>query len=142
MEVIFSHLCDYAILDSTGKLSAVGIFNRINTARGATPIINGFLVAELSAPVTEGTAHNLELVIVDEDGNPRVPRLALPVKLHSGGPRRPLGGYLVLKLENLPLPGEGVFTLEFHSQGRRFGTLPLVVTFFDPPQPQAVPEKL
>jgi hypothetical protein len=126
MRVNFAHLCDYALMDTSGKPSVIGIFNFLQAPEGQPFVLNAMLVARFEAPVTEGSTHTIDFVIVNEDGHPVFERKSLKVELNSGGPRRPLGGYLMLRLQNLVISAPGDYVLEIHAQGRRIAEINFV----------------
>jgi hypothetical protein len=68
--VPFVHICDYASVSLEGKLSVMGIFNRILAT--AVPIVHGmmYLAFEVELNYAEGNRpFKIEFQLVDADGN-------------------------------------------------------------------------
>lgn len=122
MELVYAHLCDYALVDQSNKVSIVGVFDVLHGPPGAvTPLPPCFLVASFTAPVTEGASHNVQLAFVDEDGRELVSRVTIPLRFVPSGPARPLGATLLARLGGIPFPKPGTYQVEFHAQSRRIG---------------------
>lgn len=67
MHVDFAVACDYAIIDQHGKLSVLGIFQHIWTARFPTVHPRLHLVVRLRGKRTEVGEHGLRIRLLDED---------------------------------------------------------------------------
>lgn len=71
MKVSFALLCDYALLSSDMKLSALGFFSRIRTAQFPAIHPRAFLVFEIELDYTEvGKDFTVKVECVDADGAP------------------------------------------------------------------------
>lgn len=70
MKVRYAHLCDYAVISREGKLSVMGIFNRINSKQLPAVHPNACLAFEIElnhAEVNREIA--LKIEVVDADGS-------------------------------------------------------------------------
>lgn len=69
MEISFAHLCDYATISREGKLSAMGIFSRINAASFPYAHPQAFLAFEILLNWAEvGKEFPIRVDLVDADG--------------------------------------------------------------------------
>lgn len=71
MEVKFAHVCDYASISQEGKLSVMGIFDRIGAPQ--VPVVHPqmYVAFGLDLDYTEvGRPFTVEVQMVDSDGEP------------------------------------------------------------------------
>lgn len=78
LKVNFFHVCDDAILDQTGKLSIIGIFENINTLNFPATHPQMAIVASLEAD--KPGLYDVELVFLDEQGE----IIKMPAKINIG----------------------------------------------------------
>lgn len=133
MEIKTALLCDYAFTDAAGKLCLIGIFDHLTIQPGSPGLISrAYLVAEVRAPVTEGSNHTLQMMFVNEDGHHEGPVVDVGVQLSAVGPRHPLGGTLLITIGPLPIPRPGEYAFELHRNGTRLASVPVLVTEASP----------
>jgi hypothetical protein len=130
--------CDYALIDQHGKLSVLGIFERIWVERFPAVHPRLHLVLRLKGRRTELGGHPIVIRLVDDDGR-EVLRGDGAVQI--GEP--PAG---VLEVEagavlafDVPLERAGVYTFEITVDGSLEATVPITVTQVNAPAAQTPP---
>jgi hypothetical protein len=130
--------CDYALIDQHGKLSVLGIFERIWVERFPAVHPRLHLVLRLKGRRTEIGGHPIVIRLVDDDGR-EVLRGDGAVQI--GEP--PAG---VLEVEagavlafDVPLERAGVYTFEITVDGALEATVPITVTQVNAPAAQPPP---
>jgi hypothetical protein len=130
--------CDYALIDQHGKLSVLGIFERIWVERFPAVHPRLHLVLRLKGRRTEIGGHPIVIRLVDDDGR-EVLRGDGAVQI--GEP--PAG---VLEVEagavlafDVPLERAGVYTFEITVDGALEATVPITVTQVNAPAAQTPP---
>jgi len=130
--------CDYALIDQHGKLSVLGIFERIWVERFPAVHPRLHLVLRLKGRRTEIGGHPIVIRLVDDDGR-EVLRGDGAVQI--GEP--PAG---VLEVEagavlafDVPLERPGVYTFEITVDGALEATVPVTVTQVNAPAAQTPP---
>jgi uncharacterized protein DUF6941 len=70
MQINFAHLCDYASVSREGKLSVMGIFDKINAQQLPYTHPQAFLAFQIEINSAEaGRPFAIEIHCVDADGN-------------------------------------------------------------------------
>ena len=138
MIVSLAVACDYALIDQHGKLSVLGIFERIWVERFPALHPRLHLVLRLKGRRTELGGHPIVIRLVDADGR-EVLRGDGAVQI--GEP--PAG---VLEVEagavlafDVPLERAGVYTFEITVDGALEATVPVTVTQVNAPAAQTPP---
>ena len=138
MIVSLAVACDYALIDQHGKLSVLGIFERIWVERFPAVHPRLHLVLRLKGRRTEIGGHPIVIRLVDDDGR-EVLRGDGAVQI--GAP--PAG---VLEVEagavlafDVPLERAGVYTFEITVDGALEATVPITVTQVNAPAAQTPP---
>jgi len=131
MELRFAHLADYAAADSSGKVTLVGIFDLVWDRMSARPIPFPpcYLVANFAASLSEGSAHHLQIKLVDADERPVLPPLAADLHFGASGPGNPLRAQVLMGFGPgaLQVPEPGDYTFVFSIDGAPLGRVPVSV---------------
>jgi hypothetical protein len=125
LAIDWAFICDYALIDASGKLSILGIFDRLFAANfpAAHPML--YVVASWVAP--PGTVAIVELRYWSPAGD-----LIGAAQQHvSFGPDGKSAG--IFQMPQLPIPVPGTYLLEYVTGGVSIRHLELVVT--KPEQP-------
>jgi uncharacterized protein DUF6941 len=132
VDLRYGMLADYAGPGAEGKSIVVGIFDTVYDRLGVRPIPLPpcYLVAVFEAHTTEGTEHQLELRVQDEDGHDIVPAVAMPIRFSPQGPARPLVARVFAFLPQFPVPEHGVYTCELLIGGDACGSPPHQISRF------------
>lgn len=127
MHVALALVCDYALIDQHGKLSVLGIFERIWVPRFPAVHPRLHLVLRLKGRRTEIGDHPILIQLVDDDG---AEVLRGEGKVEIGEP--PAG---VLEVEagavlvfDVPLERAGTYTFEIAVDGRHEASVPIIVS--------------
>jgi len=135
VELKFAMLADYVTETKGGKFIIVGEFDHIFGTKVPARHQLMFLVARFEASVTEGSAHKLKVVLVDEDGNDlplTVPEL--DANFAAQGPGKPLRANVIIQLVNLVFPKFGSYEFHILIDGHHKATIGFELTNAQPPR--------
>ena len=125
MELRFAHIADFATVDASGKLTIVGAFDVVWDALGVRPIPFPpfYLVAAFEGSVAEGSEHEIEIRLVDDDENPRAGVIKGKLQLRSQGVGHPARGYLMIGFgpSVISVPDLGDYYFQFRVNGTKLG---------------------
>jgi hypothetical protein len=116
LELKLLTLCDFAMVSQEGKLSVIGMFDRIFTKKIPSSFVRSFVVA-----IVEGEPNNeyeIEFNIQGADGKSILPSKTLKIKLGNSGRSN-----LITDLVNMPLPNFGEYTLSLRSESKPLGAM-------------------
>ena len=128
MEVDLALIADAATIDSSGKLSILGIFDRIGTSSFPAQHPHMVLVLRFIAAVNEAGKHQITIALKDPTGREVVGvdgEMQLGLGLAGGGSgiRVPH----VLHLDGLVFPVPGLYAFDVRVDGEHHASLPLTV---------------
>ena len=128
MEVDLALIADAATIDSSGKLSILGIFDRIGTSSFPAQHPHMVLVLRFIAAVNEAGKHQITIALKDPAGREVVGvdgemQLGLGPAGGGSGIRVPH----VLHLDGLVFPVPGLYTFDVRVDGEHHASLPLTV---------------
>lgn len=127
----FAFICDYA--ETAGKINALGIgFDTIYAAKVPTKHPSFFLVIQLRANVVESGEKNLEVHLIDEDGNDVISVLRAKFNVPRPSAGTESVGRIALQLRNVEFPGYGSYSIHALIEGLEVVRVPLKVS--PPPQ--------
>ena len=128
MEVDLALIADAATIDSSGKLSILGIFDRIGTSSFPAQHPHMVLVLRFIAAVNEAGKHQITIALKDPAGR-EVVGVDGEMQLGLG----PAGGGSgirvahVLHLDGLVFPVPGLYAFDVRVDGEHHASLPLTV---------------
>ena len=128
MEVDLALIADAATIDSSGKLSILGIFDRIGTSSFPAQHPHMVLVLRFIAAVNEAGKHQITIALKDPAGREVVGvdgemQLGLGPAGSGSGIRVPH----VLHLDGLVFPVPGLYAFDVRVDGEHHASLPLTV---------------
>ena len=128
MEVDLALIADAATIDSSGKLSILGIFDRIGTSSFPAQHPHMVLVLRFIAAVNEAGKHQITIALKDPAGREVVGvdgemQLGLGPAGGGSGIRVPH----VLHLDGLVFPVPGLYAFDVRVDGEHHASLPLTV---------------
>ncbi len=128
MEVDLTLIADAATIDSSGKLSILGIFDRIGTSSFPAQHPHMVLVLRFIAAVNEAGKHQITIALKDPAGREVVGvdgemQLGLGPAGGGSGIRVPH----VLHLDGLVFPVPGLYAFDVRVDGEHHASLPLTV---------------
>lgn len=139
MKLKYAHLADYAGADASGKVTIVGIFDRIYDALKGRPIPfpQFHIVAVFEARVTEGTDHKVQLQFIDQKKRAILQKFDGTIRFGPTGRGLPLHAPLLLGFGPgaISVPDLGGYEFRFMIDGKDIGGLPVTVT-----EPPSAPE--
>ena len=128
MEVDLALIADAATIDSSGKLSILGIFDRIGTSSFPAQHPHMVLVLRFISAVNEAGKHQITIALKDPAGREVVGvdgemQLGLGPAGGGSGIRVPH----VLHLDGLVFPVPGLYAFDVRVDGEHHASLPLTV---------------
>jgi hypothetical protein len=127
MKLDFALLADAATVDASGKLSILGVFDRIRARDFPARHGRIALVMRLSTVAEDSGGHRAEIRLVDPDGNDLVTlngnlevRATAPEGEETRVPQ-------VLNLDGIAFPRAGRYRFEIRVDDRLVATLPLIL---------------
>lgn len=128
---------EYAAVTQENKLVIAGTFNTIGISRvaesqeGRNPTLilpRVYLVAAISASLSEGLRHTAEIRVIDSDHKPVWEPISLGEWNFAINPNgRPMRFQAVIAIPGVPLPGAGEFTFELRISNTPVGSVELYV---------------
>ena len=134
MHVDFAVVADYALVDQSGKLSVLGIFQHIWVQQFPAMHPRLHLVLRLKGRRTEVGEHGVQIRLVDEQGSESLGgagnvTFAEPP---AGVTEIEAGAILVF---DVPFPRAGVYQFEITIDGEQKAAVPVTVSQLPPPAP-------
>lgn len=118
--------CDYAMIAQDGKLSVIGIFDRIFVRQlPANHPSMCFVVVAKGAP---GSDHKLKLVTTGPSGN-KINEIPIQIKTNSEGHFN-----VIATLNNLPITEQGVLKIDCFDDDKKIGTKEVILSVMPAPQ--------
>ena len=146
MQINYAHLCDYALLSKDGKLSILGIFDRIQPAQLPFALPQSFLAFEIELNYAEvGKEFEAKIECVDADGNPLFGAQS-KIQVNPASGKRPKVGDnprlpQVIGLTNLVVNRVGEHNINFWLQGKLSHQLRFEVVRAEQTPPPPLPGK-
>lgn len=142
MKLELAVLADYASQTADGKLNVMGIFQGFGAASFPTamPLMNVVLILEMTKSEI-GHTQQLAVKLVDEDGNPLF-QIGGEMKVELTTAQIPHGAppprqNQIIRLQNIPIPGPGIYAVDILINNQHAKTLSLYVSqVMATPQPQ------
>lgn len=115
LKLEFLTLCDFAMTSSEGKLSVIGMFDRMFITQTPAKFLRFFIVAIISGkPDSEvKITYSVQSPVKKETLNPK----EVNVKIGSGGRAN-----LIVDVANFPLPEIGEYKLFILANGKSLGS--------------------
>ena len=134
MHVDFAVVADYALVDQSGKLSVLGIFQHIWVQQFPAMHPRLHLVLRLKGKRTEVGEHDVQIRLLDEQGNEGLGgsgnvTFAEPP---AGITEIEAGAILVF---DVPFPHAGVYRFQITIDGEEKAAVPVTVSQLPPPAP-------
>ncbi len=131
MNTDFAFICDYA--EVTKKINALGIgFDTIFAPKIPCRHPHFFLVIQLRASVVEAGEKNLEVHLIDEDGNDIMPTLRGKFIVQKPISGTESIGRIAMGFNNVEFPRYGSYSLHAVIEGQEMVHVPLKIS--PPPQ--------
>ncbi|MFH0942782.1 MAG: hypothetical protein V1810_01270 [Candidatus Beckwithbacteria bacterium] len=120
LKLEFLTLCDFAMTSSEGKLSVIGMFDRMFVTETPSSFLRFFIVAILTGkPNTEvKISFNIQLPSRKE-----VKPKEMTIKISTGGKIN-----IINDVPNFPLPEVGEYKLSLKSGGKNLGSTSFIVS--------------
>jgi hypothetical protein len=136
LNIALAVVCDHALIDQAGKLSVIGIFERIWVERFPAVHPRLHLVLRLKGRRTEIGDHPVSIILLDPDGR-EVLRGDGQVQIGeppAGVTEVEAGAVLAF---DVPLDRPGTYNFDISVDGERAANVPVAVTQMPTPSPTA-----
>lgn len=126
MDIELFLLCD-AATDTAGKLNILGAFDSIVVE--STPAIHPQCAIALRVRFARGEEgqHQLNIHIVDADGQPIVPPLDAAINVAFQGDQTSVAANMIMNLQRLQLKNAGEYSIDVAVDGQHEKCVPLTV---------------
>lgn len=104
----YSFFCDAANIDSSGKVSALGIFTSINTTKLPVTHTSMTFVACIEGRSSEAGRHPFRINFIDDDGKDVIP----PMQGELEVTQATLNAILILSLNSVTFPQPGTYSMD------------------------------
>lgn len=128
---------EFAANTQENKLVVAGIFNQLAITRvkqleagqaDVFPMPAVYMAAIVHGSIGDGLAHQAKLRVLNDDGVAVFEAIELgEMNFVVNQQGRPMQFQAVISIANLPLPGTGEYSFEFHLDGACLGEIPLYV---------------
>ena len=130
MEIELAAIADYALTDTNGKLSVMGIWESVTAPR--FPVLHPQMYVCLRVafkPIEFGTRHKLRIVLHDEDGGIAGPDIGaeFDVPRPAKGSARKAVAQLALGYHGVVFQKPGIYSFDIAIDGSHVKSLPLEV---------------
>jgi Family of unknown function (DUF6941) len=134
LHVDFAVVADYALVDQSGKLSVLGIFQHIWVQQFPAMHPRLHLVLRLKGKRTEVGEHAVQIRLLDEDGNESLGGSGnvMFAEPSAGITEIEAGAILVF---DVPFPHAGVYHFQITIDGEQKAAVPVTVSQLLPPAP-------
>ncbi len=126
MDIQVAVLCD-AATDSGGKLNLLGAFDTIHAAE--LPAVHPFcsVALRLTFANAEEGEHKLALHFVNDDGQPVMPSIEIPVNIVLPDDNHFVTCNFIVNIQQLKFDAPGQYAVELNLDGKTAGNIPLLV---------------
>lgn len=127
MKVEIFSLCDFAVADSAGKLTVVGVFDTIWTRE--VPAAHGLCAIALRIRfdrIEEGLK-KLKVSFIDSDGNPVMPAVEMQIQIQVPPAFQQANAQVVFLIPQIRLPNFGEYSIDLAIDSRQEASTPLFV---------------
>lgn len=135
MDLKFALLADFVNETKEGKANIIGEFDRIHSP--TVPVVHPFLsiAARFEAHISEGTDHEVQIGLYDEDGKEILPLSPpIPLKFVAIGRGKPLRGNIIAQLSGVNFPHYGDYAFHLLVDGRHMASVPFTVAQMPTPK--------
>lgn len=135
MIVTFAHLCDYAIVSQDGKLSVLGIFDKVNAPVFPWPHPTFHFAFQVESEYDErGTDFTIRVQLVNQDGA-LLMQGELPIRtIETGAPGQRQHSNQVMAVHGFPFPKADTYEFVIQINGAVVNRLPFEVLHAKPPE--------
>lgn len=110
----FGLVADFISETKEGKLNILGEFNTIRSPTEPIQHHSMFVIARFLASASEGTNHQLQVLLVDEDGQEVIPKSEnIQLRFQPTGKGLPLRAHVVLHFTPITLPRFGRYSFHY-----------------------------
>jgi hypothetical protein len=134
MEVDLAVISDAANVSQEGKLNILGIFDTIWAREFPFRHAAMVFVLRVKADFTEEGTHQLEVRLVDADGE-QLFKAEGPIQVPSSAPGRPVKPHVIMGLSGVSFNRAGDYSFELVIDGQHLKSVPLYI-MQAPPHPQ------
>ena len=140
MTIQVAVLCD-AATDYNSKLNLLGTFDTILAAQLPAQHPQCSVALRIAFDRAEEGAHRLSMNFVDEDGQPIMPAMNVPVEIVFPSDATFMSRNFVVNIQQLKFDKAGLYSIDLSMDGRPLSSIPLAVKMMEeknPGQPASI----
>ena len=126
MNIQMAVLCDAAV-DYSGKLSVLGTFDTLYSAKLPAIHPQCSVALRIAFERSEEGLHQLRLNFVNEDGQPIMPAMDVPVDVAFSEDTTFISRNFIVNIQQLKLDQEGLYSVDVSLDGNQLSSIPLSV---------------
>lgn len=130
MTIQVAVLCD-AATDYNGKLNLLGTFDTIYTPQMPAQHPQCSIATRIAFDRIEEGQHKLVLNFVDEDGQPIMPSMDIPVEVIFPPDATFISRNFIVNIQQLKLDKIGLYSVDLSIDGKPLSSIPLAVKRID-----------
>ena len=130
MTIQVAVLCD-AATDYNSKLNLLGTFDTILTSHLPAQHPQCSVALRIAFDRVEEGAHQLSMNFVDEDGQPIMPAMQVPVEIVFPSDATFMSRNFVINIQQLKFEQAGLYSIDLSMDGRPLSSIPLAVKMLE-----------
>ena len=134
MTIQVAVLCD-AATDYNSKLNLLGTFDTILAAQLPAQHPQCAVAIRIAFDRAEEGTHQLSMNFVNEDGQPIMPPINVPVEIVFPADATFLSRNFVVNIQQLKFEQAGLYGIDLSMDGRQLSSIPLAVKLMEPKEP-------
>jgi hypothetical protein len=135
MTIQVAVLCD-AATDYNGKLNLLGTFDTIYTPQLPAQHPQCSIATRIAFDRMEEGHHKLVVNFVDEDGQPIMASMDVPVEVTFPPDATFISRNFIVNIQQLKLEKTGLYSIDLSLDGRALSSIPLAVKRMEPKLPE------
>ena len=133
MTIQVAVLCD-AATDYNGKLNLLGTFDTIVTQQLPVHHPQCSVAARINFERNEEGPHKLHINFVDEDGQPIMSPIEVPLDVVFPPDATFLSRNFIINMQQVKFDKAGLYSIDLAIDNRRITSIPLAVKYLEPPK--------
>ena len=135
MTIQVAVLCD-AATDYNSKLNLLGTFDTILVSQLPAQHPQCSIALRIAFDRAEEGSHQLSMNFVNEDGQPIMPPMNIPVEIIFPSDATFLSRNFVINIQQLKFAQAGLYSIDLSLDGRALSSIPLLVKMMDGKPPE------
>jgi hypothetical protein len=124
----YSFFCDAATVDSSGKVSALGIFTTVNASQFPATLAEMTFVACIEGRQSETGKHPFRINFIDDDGNNILPSIHGEIDISQNS----FHANMLLKLKSVTFQRPGTYAMDLVVDDQILASESINIVLFQP----------